>query len=286
MTNRREFLQTIAAITGVSLLPTNRLTTTAPTFFFIHTNSEDSFQIANPVQWCLDHAQKPILDRASDGLRNLSTGDSERIIRLVVRRCGLNLVEVQSNQVTIHHWLQHPADLKPFFKANELTRSEVQVTLLNRKKETATQKTGDDFLYGQPTAADFPVELFTSKWQNRYVNESDDGQASPTSNSGLAWDGLEDGQIPWAALKSAWRQGGVVCQNCAVPTFLVNFGLRQVGMFHRASCFERVCGACQRSFVGDLVKDVSGWMAANLDAEVRPGFKLIWGNRVKWMAKA
>lgn len=104
MTNRREFLQTTAVITGVSLLPATRLATQAPTFFFVHTNLADSFQVANPVQWYLDHQREPVIERDKDGLRNLSTTDSERIVRLVVRRCGLNLVEVESIQVTIQYW--------------------------------------------------------------------------------------------------------------------------------------------------------------------------------------
>ncbi len=74
--------------------------------------------------------------------------DSDRIIRLVVRRCGLNLIEANSNQVTVQHWSQQLANLRPFFKAHHLTSSDVQVTLIDRKKETTADKTGDDFLYG------------------------------------------------------------------------------------------------------------------------------------------
>ena len=87
--------------------------------------------------------------------------------------------------------------------------------------------------------------------------------------------------IPWAALKSAWRRGGSgVCLNCSGDTLLVNFGLRQVGLFNRASCFEYVCGACRRSFK-DSVEDVGDWIVANLDEGLRPGHEMVWGRRVK-----
>ncbi len=94
------------------------------------------------------------------------------------------------NQVTVHHWSQQLADLRPFFKEHLLTSSDVLVTLLDRKKETATNKTGDDFLYGQPIAKDFPIERFVSKWEHRIQHQSDDHLAAPMTNSGLVWDGL------------------------------------------------------------------------------------------------
>ncbi len=44
----------------------------------------------------LDHKHDPVLERAFDGLCSLSVNDEDRIIRLVVRRCGLNLIEVKA----------------------------------------------------------------------------------------------------------------------------------------------------------------------------------------------
>ena len=45
--------------------------------------------------------------------------------------------------------------------------------------------------------------------------------------------------------------------------------------------FVHVCGACQKSFRDESVKDVPGWMAANLDAEVRADGEMVWERRVK-----
>ena len=60
----------------------------------------------------------------------------------------------------------------------------------------------------------------------------------------------------------------------------MNFGLRQVGLFNRASCFDFVCGTCRRSF-RDSVEDVAGWIVANLDEDVRPDAEMVWGKRLK-----
>ena len=65
-----------------------------------------------------------------------------------------------------------------------------------------------------------------------------------------------------------------------MPTILVNFGLPWTGMFNRSPKFIHVCGTCRRSFKDESVKDVAGWMERNLDAELQPGFEMVWDRRV------
>jgi hypothetical protein len=282
MTNRREFLQATATLAGASLVPHKLFASPTPTHHFIQATTLNSWPIVNPAQWCLDHKHDPVLERAYDGLRSLSVNDEDRIIRLVVRRCGLNLIEVNPKQVLIHHWSQQLADLRPFFKEHLLTSPDVRVTLIDRKKEIATIKTGDDFLYGQTIAKDFPIELFVSKWNSRFQREHDDHLAAPKTNSGLAWDGLELGQIPWTALKSAWQHSqSASCLNCSGETILVNFGFRQVGVFNRSPNCISVCPHCRRSFVDDSIKDVAEWMAVNLETDFCPVGEVVWGKRVE-----
>ncbi len=287
MTNRREFLQTTAAIAGSLLLPKILFAKPPSNFHFIHADSCKYWPVPNPVSWSLQNAHQPILARAADGLKNLTPNDGERIIRLVTRRCSLNLLEVHEHRVQVHYWgTQGQADLKPFLKSHGLARPEIEVVLRDRKNETVTTLTGDSFLYGVPIASDFPLELFQEKWASRFSPEADDTQAAPGTSSGFAWVNVEDGRIPWAALKSAWRRGASgVCQNCSGETLLGNFGLRPVGMFNRTGFVEHVCRACRRSF-RESVEDVSGWMAANLDEGVRPGYEMVWGKRVKLEARS
>jgi hypothetical protein len=272
MTNRREFLQTTAAITGSLLLPTSLFATPSSNFHFIHADSCKHWPVPNPVSWSLQNAHEPILERAADGLGKLTPDDADRIIRLVLRRCSLNLLEIHGSRVQVHFWgTKGQADLKPFFKQHGLAHPEIRVELRDRKKETVTTMTGDSLLYGVPIASDFPLDLFQQKWKQRFVYEPDDLSAAPHTASGFAWQGM----------KSAWRQGGSgVCLNCSGETFLTNFGLRQVGMFNRCGFVESVCGTCRRSF-RDSVEDVSGWIVANLDEDVRPGHEMVWGKRLK-----
>lgn len=282
MTTRREFLQTSATIAGSMILPKAVLATPALNFHFIHADSCTSWPVADPVQWSLQNAHDPILARAARGLSKLTTSDGERIIRLVVRRCSLNLLEVGAGRVSVDHWGSSRADLRPFFKSHGLARPEIEVVLRDRKKETASKTTGDSFLYGVSLPSDFDLELFQSKWERRFEQQDDDWTAAPGTSSGFAWDGIPDGSIPWAVLKSAWRRCvGVACQNCSGPTILANFGLRQVGMFNRSGFVEHVCGACGRSFSDHTEQEFRAWRMANLDADVRPGFEMVWGHRVK-----
>jgi len=235
MTNRRHFLQTAAAVTASLVLPRSLFARTPDrSFWYIHADALDSWPVADPVWWSLDHANDPILERATEGLRKLPPDDGDRIIRLVVRRCRLNLLELHPDQVVAHHWGQLRADLRPFFKQHGLARPVVEIVLRDRKNEIVTTQTGDDFLFGDRLAADFPLELYLSKWSNRFVQQPDDWTAAPGTWSGFAWEGVEDNRIPWAALKSAWRRAApMICENCDKTILLVNFGFRPSGLFNR-----------------------------------------------------
>jgi hypothetical protein len=281
-TTRRHFLQSTAAAFATMIFPRSLFAREPDdSFFFIHADSCTSWAVADPVQWSLEHAQEPILERASEGLLKLTVADSKRIVRLVVRRCPLNLLELHPGRVVVHHWSQHRVDLRAFFKSHGLARREIEVVLRDRKKEVATIQTGDDFFFGDRLNADFPLELFQSKWEKRFSQEGDDWIAAPGTWSGFAWEGIESNLIPWAALKSAWRRSaGSPCMNCDGPTILTNFGNPWSGMFHRSPRFIPVCGKCRRSFRDDSIKDVGEWIEGNLDEGVRPSHKMIWERRI------
>jgi hypothetical protein len=283
--NRRTFLQTTAIASASLVIPQGLYAgTSQSTFCFIHADSGISWPVADPVQWCLDHRHQPVLERAAEGLAKLNENDGDRIIRLAVRRCRLNLLELHPGKVVIHHWGQQgQADLRPFFKEHQLARPEITVTVRDRKRESLTKQTGDDYLYGDRIASDIPLEHFQSKWGNRFSAEPDDWTAVPGTWSGYAWEGIESDLIPWAALKSAWRRtNGMACLNCNKMTLLVNFGQPWIGMFSRLPNFLYACSACQKAFDDESVKDVQRWLLANLDVDVLPDYELLWSKRVKW----
>jgi len=205
--SRRSFLQTTAAAIGSCLLPGSLFARCpGPSLWFVHADTLDSWPVGDPVRWSLDHAHEPVLGRAAEGLRRLTPDDGDRIIRLVVRRCRLNLHELRPGQVVAHYWGQlGRADLRAFFKTHGLARPQIEVVLRDRKKEVATTRTGDDFLFGDRLATDFPLDLYLGKWSSRFALQADDWTAAPGTRSGYAWGGVED-QIPWIALKAAWRQ--------------------------------------------------------------------------------
>jgi hypothetical protein len=240
--------------------------------------------VDDPVTWALGNAGQPIMERASAGLRKLTSADGQRITRLVVRRCRLNLLELRPRRVVVHHWGQQGrGDLRPFFKAHGLARRVVRVALLDRKRETTTVQTGEAFLFGERLAENFPVDRYEQKWRRRATEEQDDWTAAPHTWSGFAWEGIEPNRIPWAALKSAWRRTTApLCQNCDQPALLSNFGFPWSGMFNRRPLFIHACGRCRRMFEERSVGDVGKWIVKNLEAEVWPDHEMMWGNAVRW----
>jgi hypothetical protein len=141
MINRRNFLQSTTGI-GVSCILPKIPVPPVANFHLIRTDTLASWSVTDPVEWSFRNADQPIPARAADRLGKLTNEDDQRVIRLVVRRCGLNLVEIKSNQVTVHYWSDQLADLRPFFKASELASPDVQATLINRKTEVTQRSLG------------------------------------------------------------------------------------------------------------------------------------------------
>jgi hypothetical protein len=214
----------------------------------------------------------------------LDAADPQRVIRLVVRRCKLNLLEIGPGRVVVHHWGQQgQGDLPPFFKQHCLATKRMTVALLGRKREATTVQTGDDFLFGERLAPFWPWKAYQTKWQRRALEERDDWRAVPYTWSGFAWEGIESNRIPWAALKSAWRRTTApLCLNCDQPTLLSNFGFPWSGMFNRRPSFIHTCGRCRRLFEDRSVKDMPRWMVANLNAEVWPVYDMVWDRTRAW----
>ena len=284
ISSRRNFIRSTAAALASALFPRNFLSRKPDeSFWLLHAETGASWEISEPVVWCLQNVNLPVLLRASEGLGKLSSQDGDRIIRLVTRRCGLNLIERSPGNIVVSYWGQTGlADVRPFFRKHHLARNDVQVVLKDRKKEIVTSHTGDDFLFGEKLAADWPLDLYLMKWRWRFLSQADDWTAAPETWSGYAWEGLEPNQIPWAALKSTWRRGNAPpCRNCDRPTILVNFGEPWAGLFRRSPRFIYVCRACHRSFCNESVGDVGAWMGLYLDVEVWPEFMMLWDRRVR-----
>lgn len=117
---RRSFLQTALAATVSLFLPRALLSgRSRRSFWFLHNSTGESWAVDDPVTWALDNAREPILERARERLVTLDAADPQRVIRVIARRCRLNLLELRPGRVIVHHWGQQgQGDLRPFFKAN------------------------------------------------------------------------------------------------------------------------------------------------------------------------
>jgi hypothetical protein len=282
---RRTFLQTALAAAASLFLPRVLLAgRNRRSFWFLHAPTGQAWAVDDPVAWALANAGRPILERARARLVTLDAADPQRVIRLVVRRCRLSMIELHPERVVVHHCgTQGQADLRHFFKAHGLARKVVQVALLDRKRELATVQTGDAFLYGERLAESFPVSVYLEKWRRRATEEVDDWTPAPCSGSNYCWEGVEHGWVPWRVLKSAWRhEGAPPCRNCDRPTLLTAFGYFACGFYKRGPTVVRICPLCRSQFVDHSPWDGPAWLLANLDGPLLPTADLMFGHPVKW----
>ena len=163
--SRRTFLQTALGAAAALFLPRILLAQRNPcSFWFLHTNTGDCWAVVDPVTWALEHAWQPILEPARERLMTLDAADPQRVIRLVVRRCKLGLLELRPGRVVVHHWGQQgQGDLRPFFKQHGLATKSVKVALLDRKRETTTVQAGDDVLFGERLPLFWPWKVYWRK---------------------------------------------------------------------------------------------------------------------------
>jgi hypothetical protein len=282
--NRRTFLQTALAAASLFLPRALLAGRNRRSFWFLHTPTGECWPVDDPVAWSLEHAREPILEHARDRLVTLDAADPQRVIRLVIRRCRLNLLELRPGRVVVHHWGQQgQGDLRPFFKQHRLAKKGVKVALLDRKREVSTPRHGDDFLYGERLAEEFPLDVYLEKWRRRAVEEPDDWQAAPCSGSNYCWEGVEQGWVPWRVLKSAWRhEDAPLCQNCDRPTLLTAFGYFACGFYKRGPEVVRICPLCSSRFEDRSPWGGPGWMLANLDEPLLPTADLMFGRPVQY----
>lgn len=281
--SRRTFFKTVAAAIASFFLPRSLRAEGRARFWFLHTETGDSWPVTDPVAWALSNSHQPILARASNGLRTLTPADDQRIIRLVTRRCKLNLIELRPSHVVVHYWGQQgQANLHPFFKQHGLARKSVQVALIERKQELTTVQTGDAFLYGERLAKKFPLDVYQRKWRRRAIDEQDDCTPAPCISSNYCWEGVEQGRIPWRVLKSAWEhEDAPLCQNCNKPTLLTTFGNFSNGYYKRGAIVVRICPLCRSVFEDHSPWDGPAWMLANLDTPLLPNAEIVFGRLVE-----
>jgi hypothetical protein len=232
---------------------------------FLHAPTGDLFPVRDPVAWCLENARTPLLTGARERLLQcVGRTDGDRILNVVLRRCGLNLIEFRPGRVTVSYWTRL-ADLHPFLKARGLLRHDVQVALVRRKTDQITITTADQYLRGEAVAPAFPFAAYRAKWARRHEQEPDDNATAPASPSSYSWLGVAERQTPWAVLKAVWRADAAACPNCGDPLVLYRFDWRRCGMFNTHAAAWRACERCRRQFEEPLgYGDPWDWLVARL----------------------
>jgi hypothetical protein len=225
-----------------------RLLTAMNQFWFLEVSTGNGWPVADPAQWCLQQAELPLLKPARDRLLTLDAqSDPERIVNVVLRRCGLNLVEIRlPNRIVVHYWTA-VADPRPLFKEQRLARPEVQVAHRRRKTGALLLQPGDHFLFGEPLWPGLRWAMYQGKWDRRAQEEVDDWTSGARST--YSWAGLPQRWIPWAILQAIWRQEDApLCPNCDVLLVVISFRLARHLLSANDSYLDGVCFSCRRIF--------------------------------------
>ena len=238
---------------------------------FLHVPTGDLFPVRDPVAWCPENARTPLLAAARERLLQcVGRTDRDRILNVVLRRCGLNLIELRCGRVTVSYWTQL-ADLHQLLKSRGLLRHDVQVALVRRKTGQITVTSTDPYLRGGAVAPAFPFAVYRERWERRHEHEPNDATAAPASLSSYSWPGVAEKQIPWAVLTAVWRSDDVLCPNCDVPLVLYRFDWRRSGLFNTHAAAWRACEQCRRSFEEPLgYGDPWDWLVARLAPGLLP----------------
>lgn len=290
MTNRREFLQTSAALAGTMIVSPSFPGSIsggepAPKFVMFYFPTDEWWPTEDPIQWAATQQRNSLLAQVAKRLLAEQTPtDWTRIIRLFTKRFYVNLVELRPGRVILHYWGRKKVDLGYFMRSQKLARPDIEVCELNRKEETIAILSGEDFLYGSPMPKDFEIDLFQHKWKRRFRREPNDSTEIAVDNSllgrleFLCWPGLPNNAIPWSAMKSAWRNDhgpGSVCRNCDEKMILVDLGGKPFGFCKYTFFTKHLCVCCRRMFLTDSL-DRTDWATARFDPDVMPEKKELY----------
>lgn len=238
--------------------------------FWLRVSPCDWWAVVDPISWCLANAHQPLLAPARHRLLTLDARtDQERIANVVLRRCGLNLVDIWSpDRVVIHYWTAL-ADPRPLFKEQRLARPEVQVAHLRHKTGAVLLQPGDHFLFGETPWPGFRWAQYREKWDRRAQEEADDWM--PANRSTYSWERMSERWIPWAVLKAIWRQEDApLCPNCDVLLILIAFRLARHLLSANDAYLDRACFSCRRCFRYWSWGDLWPWLVQHLEPALLP----------------
>jgi hypothetical protein len=256
-------------------------------YYFLHVSSGRSWPTNDPHAWLLDNHDDPLLAAARERLV-ASPDDSDRCLRVALRRCGLALAHVVTeNRLVIQHWTE-PPDLRVWAKKYKHTKSGIEV-LFNSVKtgKIMLHPDGHDLLvYGVRVGEKFPWEEYTKKYEQRVVEEEDDAEVAPGSYSNFGWPGIPRGKLIWKVLKSIWANERVSCLNCDVPLMFTSINWNRGLLSFRSASLVRHCADCRRRFVV-LLDEPLAWVAFVLPPSLRPTHLRQWRDfEINWSTLA
>lgn len=243
-----------------------------PLRWFVHVDSPVAWKVADPVAWCLAHRHNPLLRAAQPELDHAVMLDDSGVVDLVLRYCSLNLVTFDAGLLAVSHWgANSRADLR-LFARHELPLGAVKRIEVRDVESGDVSDAGLVTLFqGIPMPEPWPVGAFKWKFQQRRVEEADDGTVVHVPGSDLVEPIDSQGPWSWAAFKDHWRSNRPLsCPDCERPAILVHLGCKKApgGGWRPRLVFA--CLACRRLHIHDPQQRM--WVNPATDS-CRPPFR-------------
>jgi len=225
--------------------------------WFVHVDSPVAWMAKDPIDWCLANRHRGLLQPARPALDRAVMGDDSHVVSHVLRRCRLNLVTLESGQITVRHWGQDArADLLRLLKATAgVGRKPLPVEFHDDETGRITACMHTDLREGVALPEDWPLPAFVGKFQLRRRDEPGDDSPAPIAGVGLVQPIPSLDPWTWADLKAYWTSHVPLhCPDCDRPAVLASRGCVKIDAFRWRLRHVHVCTFCRTQHVRDPLR--------------------------------
>lgn len=147
-----------------------------PRRWFVHVESPVAWRADDPVGWCLAHRHTSLLRAACPEIDRVGKSDGFGVVDLVLRHFPLNLVTFEAGLLAVRHWgAGSRADLRLLAIWEVPSGYLKRIEFLDVESGDVSERDVVTLFQGIPMPEPWPTAAFKRKFEQRRVEEPDDG---------------------------------------------------------------------------------------------------------------